>query len=46
MQALKDFFLWFLGVLPDFLLTPPISAFVALGLGAGTIALLRRLCNI
>lgn len=46
MQALKDFFLWFVGILPEFLLTPPISAFVALALGCGTIALLKRLCNI
>lgn len=27
MQEMMDFVLWFLGVLPGFLLTPPISAF-------------------
>lgn len=46
MQAVKDFFLWFLTEIPDFLLTPPISAFVGLALGVGIIALFKRLCNI
>lgn len=30
MQEMMDFWVWFIGTLPDFLLTPPISAFTAL----------------
>lgn len=29
MSEMMDFIVWFLGVLPEFLLTPPISAFTA-----------------
>lgn len=30
MEEMKDFVLWFIQVVPDFLLAPPISAFVGL----------------
>lgn len=29
MQEMMDFIVWFFGVLPDFLMTPPISVFTA-----------------
>lgn len=46
MQQMMDFSLWFLEQLPDFLMTPPISAFVGFWFLFVVIVLVRRLINI
>lgn len=46
MEAMKDFVLWFIQVVPDFLLSPPISAFVGMALLGFTITILRRMMRL
>lgn len=46
MVELKSFVMWFLGELPDFLLTPPVSLFVGFGLLAFTIKVFKSIINV
>lgn len=41
-----DFALWFLGELPAFLMTPPISAFVGMFFLFAVIALVRQIISV
>ena len=45
MQSMKDFVLWFMSQLPDFLMTEPISAFTGLAILFVVSALVRRMMN-
>lgn len=46
MQEMKDFCLWFLTELPDFLLAEPICYFVGFGFLFVVIAIIRSIINI
>lgn len=46
METMKDFVLWFIQTIPEFLLEPPISAFVGMALLAFTINILRRMMHL
>lgn len=46
MSEMKDFVLWFLTEIPDFLLTPPISLCVGFLVLSWVIALFWRLANL
>lgn len=46
MEAMKEFVMWFIEILPDFLLQPPISSFVGMALLAFTVNILRRMMRI
>lgn len=43
---MMDFSLWFINQLPGFLLTPPISALVGLGMSSVVIGLVGRLIRL
>lgn len=43
MQDIEQFILWFMEHFPTILMTPPISAFTGLALGAWSVRLVRRL---
>ena len=46
MEAMMSFVTWFIQTIPDFLLAPPISAFVGMALLAFTINILRRMMHL
>ena len=46
MQEMMEFSLWFLTELPDFLMSPPISAFVGFWFLFVVVRLFRRMTNI
>lgn len=46
MTNIKNFFLWFLDNLPDFLMSEPICYFVGLIIGALVINLILTICGI
>lgn len=46
MQEMMDFALWFLGELPSFLMTPPISAFVGFFFLYVVVDIVRRMIKL
>lgn len=46
MEQMKDFVMWFLTVLPDFLLTEPISYFTGFVLLFFTFGIIRRIMGV
>lgn len=46
MEAMRDFVLWFIQEIPEFLLQPPISVFVGMALLAFAINILRRMMHL
>lgn len=46
MQDMKDFVLWFIAQLPDFLMTEPISAFTGIAILFAVASLVRRMMHL